>query len=312
MTIALLLAAAVALPHALRLERAAPPIAVLIWTSALSLRALAGALAAVWLVFFFPATDAFAALTRWCLHDVLPGHVNGHDVGHAATLVPALAISGSLAAVLGGTWRLGRRLRRVVAGALGYGPAGSRIIGGRDVLLAAVGMRRPQVLISAGALVALDDAELAAGLAHERGHIVRYHRYVLAYAELCRSLGRLLPGNRRALAELAFHLERDADRWALANGVERRALASALYKATDAQFRGRGLLVALGGHALQERLGELLDDAPAHPTLRSSACRALAVGLAALALVVALALPPVVVAGVDTVTNAPAAHQCEH
>jgi Zn-dependent protease with chaperone function len=203
MTVALLLAAAIALPHALRLERASPPIAIVIWASVLSLRALVGALVALWLLFFFPATDVFAAITRWCLHDVLPGHVNGHDVGHAATLVPSLAIAASLTSVLAGTWRLGRRLQRVVSGALG-GPAGSRIIGGRDVLLAAVGMRRPQVLVSAGALIALDDDELAAGLAHERGHIARRHRYVLVYAELCRALGRVVPGTRRAAAELSF------------------------------------------------------------------------------------------------------------
>ena len=311
MTVALLLAAAIALPHALRLERASPPIAIVIWASALSLRALVGALAAVWLVLYFPATEVFAVLTRWCLHDVLPGHVNGHDVGHVATLVPSLAIVGSLAAMLAGTWRLGRRLRRVAADALGFGPAGSRIIGGRDVLLAAVGLRRPQVLVSAGALVALDDAELAAGLAHERGHIARRHRYVLVYAELCRALGRVRPGTRRAGAELAFHLERDADRWALAHGVERRALASALYKATGPQLHGRGLVVALGGHALEERVGELLDRAPTHPTLRSSACRALALALTTLALMIALTLPPLVIAGVDTVSDAPAARQCE-
>ena len=312
MTAALLLAVAIALPHALRLERAAPPIAIVIWASVLSLRALIGVLAALWLVFFFPATDVFAAITRWCLHDVLPGHINGHDVGHAATLVPSLAIAGSLAAVFAGTWRLGRRLQRVASDALGCGPAGSRIIGGRDVLMAAVGVRRPQVLVSAGALVALDDDELAAGLAHERGHIARRHRYVLVYAELCRALGRVLPGTRRAAAELAFHLERDADRWALAHGVDRRALASALHKATGAHLRGRGLVVALGGHALEERVGELLDQAPSHPTLRSSVCRGLAAGLAALAFVVALALPPVVLAGVDTVRDAPASQHCEH
>jgi len=61
------------------------------------------------------------------------------------------------------------------------------------VLVAAAGLRKPRVVVSAGALLNLDDEELAASLDHEHGHIVRRHRYVLVAAELCRALARLFP-----------------------------------------------------------------------------------------------------------------------
>ena len=53
-----------------------------------------------------------------------------------------------------------------------------------ELLVAAAGLRRPRVLVSAGALLALDDDELEASLEHERGHIARRHRYVLVVSEL--------------------------------------------------------------------------------------------------------------------------------
>ena len=77
------------------------------------------------------------------------------------------------------------------------------------------GCGRPRIVISAGALVALDDAELLASLDHERGHIALRHRYLLVAGELARAVARFLPGTRAAARELVFSLERDADRYAL-------------------------------------------------------------------------------------------------
>jgi hypothetical protein len=74
MTVALaaILAAGIVLPHVLRLQRVAPMTAVVLWLSALALRAIASLLAVVYLLFFLPRTEVFASLTHWCLHAVVP------------------------------------------------------------------------------------------------------------------------------------------------------------------------------------------------------------------------------------------------
>jgi hypothetical protein len=227
--LALSLAAIVgsALPHALRPRRAAPLTAAVIWTAALSLRALTVVLAAAWLLLFFPSTHLFAALTHWCWHHLASAALTGHDVGHATTVAPALLGVASLASVGVASTKLGRALRRHIAGSRTGGPAGSIVIGGEGVVVAVVGLRRPRLVVSAGALLELDDDELAAALEHERAHIRRRHRFILIYAELCGAVARLLPGTGIALDELAFHLERDADRVALAGAADRRAQAAA-------------------------------------------------------------------------------------
>ena len=135
------------------------------------------------------------------------------------------------------SWALARvvqatlAVRRLVRSPLGEGPEGSVIVGGEDVMLAAAGLTRPTLVVSAGALARLDDAELAAAMAHERAHIRRFHRYVLLFAEVCRVLGRPLPGTARAVRQLRFHIERDADRCAVRERTDRLALASAICKA---------------------------------------------------------------------------------
>jgi beta-lactamase regulating signal transducer with metallopeptidase domain len=122
--------------------------------------------------------------------------------------------------------------------------------------------RRPRVVVSAGALVALDDEELSASLEHERGHIARGHRYVLLLAELAGALGRFLPGSRSAARELLFQLERDADRFALAHRQDPAALASAICKAAQHE-PPRGVTLALGGGGVvTRRVRQLLENAP--------------------------------------------------
>ena len=125
-------------------------------------------------------------------------------MGHATTIAPALLGVASLLSVGVATVKLGRSLRRHVAASLTRGPADSVVVGGRDVV-GVVGLRRPRLLVSAGALSELDDEELTAALANERAHIRRGRRYVLVYAELCGAIARALPGTQSALDELVFH-----------------------------------------------------------------------------------------------------------
>ena len=280
--LATLIACGIAIPHLLNLRTAAPATAVALWTSSLVLRAVAGCLLVVHLVLFLPQTQVFSAITHWCWHTVLPllaTHMgfDGHRVGDAAIILPALVLVASGLSAGYGIVSAARSLRRLLRRhALRTGPEDSVIVGGPDVLLAAAGLLHPRIVVSVGALTALDDEELAAGLAHERGHIARRHRYLLVLGAFCRAASCFMPSGRRALVELAFHLERDADRFALRRH-DRLALASAICKAAAPRSVSFAFS-ALGGSGVTERLRQLLDE---HTSARHEP---LAAGLGGLAI----------------------------
>jgi bla regulator protein blaR1 len=314
--LAALVGAGIVLPHALGLKRVAPITAAVLWGCSLALRALTGVFAALYIVFFLPATEVFGALTHWCLHAVVPlvaAHLgfSGHSLGDAALVLPGILLGASLASAAFGVVRAARAVRGwLVRGAVGVGPDDTVVVRGRGVLVAAAGLARPRLVVSAGALTQLDDEELAAGLDHERGHIVRRHRYVLVAAELCRALGRLIPGTARAIDELAFHLERDADRWALRRRHDRLALASAICKAATTRTASSPALAALGGGGVTERLDQLTGAVAPVRRGRAALLNALAGGLAGLTLVVALAMPSTVQAGVHSLRQVERVHHC--
>ena len=319
MTVAIpvLVAIGIVLPHGLRLERSAPATAAALWAVSLALRALVATFLALYLAFFLPGTPVFADLTHWCWHTVLPvltTHLglDGHQVGDAATILPGLVVMASLLSVAFGVFRGARAIRRLLArDALGPGPSDSVIVAGPDVILAAAGLKRPRVVVSAGALLELDDPELAAGLDHERGHIARRHRFLLVFAELCRSIGRFTPGCERAMRELAFHLERDADQWALGRRHDRLALASAICKAAGLRLTGGPAFTPLSGGGTKERLGQLIDDQPPE---RSSAAAALlnaiAVVLVCATVLMAALVPSTALAGAQQLGNDPEVRHC--
>jgi len=283
--------AVIALPHALRLEHAPPGVAVSLWLAALTARALTAVFAAVWLMLFLPATQLFDAVSHWCWHTVVPllaTHLglSGHRIADLATLIPLLALAVSGVWVAYGIVRAARSVRRLLSARVGTGPRGSVIVGGPAVVLAAAGIRRPQVVVSAGALTRLDDAELAAGLDHERGHIERRHRYLLVVSELCAGLARFLPGSRRAATELSYHLERDADAWALSRRHDPFALASAICKAAVGGSEPTLALSSLGGSG---RVGDRVRALISPPDVSRRAIGRLK-GLAILSAIACLAL----------------------
>jgi Zn-dependent protease with chaperone function len=282
--LALAAGAAIVLPHALRLRRVHPASAGAIWAAALGLRALAALGAVATLIVLLHPARALGEAVEWTCGAPVPA---SHHVLHSAVVAPAVLVVGSLLVAAWRVARAARAARGLVRGAVGRGPAGSVIVGGDDVVLAAAGLSRPTLLVSAGALARLDDAELAAALSHERGHVVRRHRWVLLYAETCRALARFLPGTTRAARELAFHLERDADRWALGRHPDRLALASAICKSGTAPAAATALA---GSGGAVERVQELLE--PVQRTARPARpLAALAGALAALVLCVAIVLP---------------------
>jgi hypothetical protein len=288
MTAAALVAAAlggIVLPHLLRLERAEPATACLLWAAALGMRALlvVGTVAGA-LVLLHPG-HLLRAFAEW---PCAPHH---QVAGHAAAALGGLALAVSLLWALARVVQATLAVRRLVRAPLGQGPGGSVIVGGDDVVLAAAGLTRPTLVVSAGALARLDDDELAAAMAHERAHIHRRHRYVLLYAELCRVLGRPLPGTARAVRQLRFHIERDADRCAVRERSDRLALASAICKAGSGATTGAGI-AALGGDGTAARVRELLQEAV--PDVHARRLRALATATAAVAVGAALSMPAAV------------------
>lgn len=295
-------------------SRLSPLAGAAIWFSALALRAVAAVIAAAALLSYLPATEVFAAVTGWCLEGIAPlfsSHrgVSGHGLGEAALLLPSLALLVSamwaLALVGRGAWAVARWLRR---SAVGTGPQDSVVVGGSEVLVAAAGLRAPRIVISAGALTQLDDAELAASLEHERGHIVRRHRYVLVAANLLLALARFVPGSRRAFQRLRFHLERDADEFALRRGGDSLALASAICKATG------GLAPApvahLAGADTASRLRLLLQPSAAGGAIMRWSSAGLAVMLVGGLMAAALTVPGLASAGIGELHRPAAIVDC--
>ena len=173
--------------------------------------------------------------------------------------LPAVVIAASLAWTVVALWRSARGVRTLLrSSVVGPGPGESVVVADGALLVAVAGLRRPQVVVSAGALLALDDEELRAGLEHERGHIALRHRYLLVAGELARAVARLMPGTAAAARELLFSLERHADAYAVARRHDPAALASAICKTAPAQFAAPPAL-ALGGGVVARRARLLLE-----------------------------------------------------
>ncbi len=312
MTTALLAAivlVAITAPHAVRLDHVAPSTAATVWLSALVLRALTVIFIALSVVLYVPTTAVFASLTHWCWDAAIPlvtprVGLDGHRVGDAATVAPALFLTASLLSVGYGIARTVHAVRSWLRrAAIGRGPRDSVLVAGERPLLAAAGLARPRVVVSAAAVGTLEEDELAAGLAHERGHIAHRHRFVLVIAEACRGLARGLPGSQHAAAELAFHLERDADRWAVIR--ERHdpcALASAICKVALPDLPHPVGIASLGGGGrLSERIRQLLDfGSQSADTVKRRTASMLAVAMACLAVLMLALSPAAVVAAAKT------------
>ena len=285
---------AVALPHALPLQRVAPVVAATVWLNALLLRAAVAIGGAIFLFVYLPQTGLFEALARWCLHQVVPllaMHLglSGHPLAHAAPVLPALALAASLMWLLVGLARAWVALRRQLRAALGVGPGGSTVIPDDEVVVAVTALGRPRIVLSAAALGVMDPDELRASVAHERGHLRRRHRPLLLLGSVLSALARLLPWTRAAERELAFHLERDADEFAVRETRDPLALASAICKA--AQSRAPAWTGLAGRGPVSSRLALLVDGCPPRSAVVERAATALAALLAVMTLAIAVTVP---------------------
>jgi len=282
---------------------------MVLWSAVLALRTLIAAVAVILVVLYIPATEIFQLVTHWCVHAVLPViavHLgfSGHTLGDAALLVPALTLAVSALYAIHGAWRAARLVAAWKhSSSLGIGPKRSVVVGGSDVVVAAAGLRRPHVVVSTGALTKLDDDELTAGLEHEWGHIHRKHRFWALAGALMLAVARLLPGSRRAFEELHFHLERDADEYAVRRTGDPLALANAICKAALPQRPEPVALMSLAGHAGRGRLGALIDRQRPGRAVRLSGVL-LAALPAALTLTLLLCMPTIASVGLEQAAGA--------
>lgn len=292
-TVIALVAVTIALTYLLDARRAAPGVAIALWMAVLGLRAAAAVALAVLGARYLPTSAAVAMLTHWCWRAVIPLLTlrlgfSGQTAAHAAAVLPGILVAISFASAVWGLLRAAGMVQRLLrARDLGTGPMGSVIVGGANVNVAAAGLTRPRVIVSAGALVHLNDAELAACLAHERGHIAHRHRFALLWGQLCGALSTLLPGGARAWTELSFHVERDADAYAIARTGDRRALASAICKAVAVDPSGATQPSTEARRAVAARIRLLMGRPPAPRSVGRHRLAVVATGAACLLLAVA-------------------------
>lgn len=291
--------AALAAPHLLPWQRVTPRSAVALWLSALFLRSVLALVGAALALALLPQTAAYAAVAGATWHEVLPvltAHfdVSGDPFAHAAALLPAVLLALGTGLFLVGAVVARSGLRTVVRRrSLGRGPGGSIVIADPRVLVAVTGFGPRQLLVSDTALAVMDDAELEASLAHEKGHLRRGHRVQNFVASLLAAVGCLLPGSRASARGLRLSLEREADEYAVARSADPLALASAICKAAQERSAPAGAL-ALGGQGTVVRLEQLMGSAARSSPVVESAVLGLSAVLVLLALAVLVGVLAVV------------------
>ncbi len=247
--LALVLLAGLIAPHVHDVHQASPRAAATVWLLALAFRALVSVGGAAFFLVYAPRTGLYDSVAQWCWHEALPVvsevlGFSGHSLPHAAVILPAIALALSLLWLGLGLLTGWLAVRRLIARALGEGPLGITVVPDQRVVVAATGLGRGRIVVSAGALGALDERELEASLAHERGHLCRAHRPLTILGMVLGALARPVPGTRTAERRLASHLERDADEYAVRVTRDPLALASAICKAATSS---PPILASLGG-----------------------------------------------------------------
>lgn len=185
----------------------------------------------------------------------------------------------------------------------------ARLVGRRDPTLGAVlidhavpaaycvASRPPTVVVTSGALRALDATQLAAVLAHEHAHLRAHHQLLRAMARIARRTAPFLPLLRQADEQITTLIELHADDAATrVSGPAPLATALAILASATAPDQSPSGLAATSADVLQ-RIRRLLSPlAPVSPLRRrllGAAALALAVGpilLSLLPAIVALAL----------------------
>lgn len=138
--------------------------------------------------------------------------------------------------------------------------------------------RNARIVVTRGALKALEAAEMRAAIAHERAHLRGRHHLALLALNGCRKTLFFVPAARRAAGEVPLLLEMRADEGA-SRRVDRVTVAHALVNLASAPSRGP-VLAAGGGTGSMARVERLLN-----PPAPLGAIRPILAGLAGLVLV---------------------------
>lgn len=229
-----------------------------------------------------------------------PGGAAAAVAGGGAAVIVAVRLLACLAATLRRTARQRRRQLDAVA-----------VLGHPDPELDAVLVDHPspvayclpgrgrRVVLSTAALAVLDDAQLAAVLAHERAHLRHRHDLVIAVATAYARAFPYVPAFRHAREEIVRLVELAADD---AAGPDRLAVAGAILSLAHRPAPVPALAAA--GTAAGQRVRRLL--APPRPLSRPQAVLG-AVAIAAMAVLPAMvAAEPGVAAAVSCVRTCPA------
>jgi len=145
--------------------------------------------------------------------------------------------------------------------------------------------RQPTVILTTGAVQALDPGQLDAVLAHERAHLAGRHHWLLAMAKIGREVLPFLPLMRDAEAQVARLVELHADDVAI-RARDPRLLATALVVLATGASPATAL--AAGATDSIQRIHRLLGPSEPLGRLRRQLLRAAAAALALTPLLVAL------------------------
>jgi Zn-dependent protease with chaperone function len=149
--------------------------------------------------------------------------------------------------------------------------------------------RRPFVCFSRAVYASLTPVERDAVLRHEIGHLANRDRLLFAVLNLFADLFWFVPLLPRRCREIQREAEICADRWAVAHGASRAALASSLVRVASLSRLARAPALGLVRVSLlARRVGELLSD-PSRASRTSAALRACAFALTLATVLLSLA-----------------------
>ncbi len=134
---------------------------------------------------------------------------------------------------------------------------------------AAIGIRKPVLLLDAAYIATLDDRELDGVVAHELAHIARHDNLVAYLFGLGRDLTFFLPGGAWALRQLLVERELAADQTAIRATRRPGALAGGLLKVLEAAPAHQASAALMPTDTLAARVATLCEDKPAPRPLRS-------------------------------------------
>ena len=277
----------------------APRLGVLAWQAASG--SLLTAVVLGGLALAVPVTALSSGLAEVLAHCIMSiRSAYRTPVGSAAALAGLLlsaAVVARLGFVLADQWRRETSRRRAHADALAllgrpHPSLGAVVVEHATPAAYCLPGRRRLIVLTTGALAALNDAELAAVLAHERAHLAaRHHLAVAAAASLARAFPRV-PLLAVAADEIPRLVEMAADDTAGAR-ADRGLVAGALVALAGAATPVGAL--AAGGPAALARVRRLLD--PAAPLPRAAGVAGVVTALALFAGPAAVALAPATFSG---------------